>query len=56
MAVALRIFLTILIVLAFGRAAWADGGSGHDHGAETTATTLSPRVEARLGDQQMVLI
>ena len=57
---ALRIFLTVLVVSAFGRATWADGGSDHGHdGGTVTATTtaiVSPRVETRLGDKQLVLI
>jgi hypothetical protein len=54
MAMAFRILLTMLIVSSFGRAAL--GGGGHDHGGGAAAVNVSPRVEARIGDQQLVLL
>jgi hypothetical protein len=55
MAIAFRILLTMLVVSALGRAALGD--SGHQHGGGgAAAVNVSPRVEARIGDQQLVLL
>ena len=53
MAMAFPILLTMLIISAFGRTAWA---GDHGQGGGATAVNVSPRVEARLGDKQLLLL
>ena len=50
MVMTFRILLCMLIVLTLGRAAWPDDHSG------TVAISVSPRVEARIGDKQLLLL
>lgn len=50
MVIAFRILLPMLIVLTLGRAPWAE-----QHGG-TGAISVSPRVEARIGDKQLLLL
>ena len=58
MGAVLRMLLAVLALLAVNSPARADVDGDHDHGdgGGSTAVTIAPRVEARIGDKQLVLI
>lgn len=56
MGAVFRMLLAVLALLAVDSPARANGGHGNDGGGGSTAVTIAPRVEARIGDKQLVLI